>query len=205
MSKDATEEYLPARVSQMRSYMAFLDRTLPQLPSEQRRAAHESAMTWFVASEERPSWSDALRLLPPIMSAGDSPKLVVPDRSHAAAAYIDILPESFAEEQLCVLFGDLCVQRLKESQPAFAFTRDIVARLGLLSTLYAAGVPVIMRGETGTGKTYLVRCLGLLLDVAVHVLDVFDGVTESDVYDFVNRCALVFSIVRRCVFTFIPR
>ena len=50
-----------------------------------------------------------------------------------------------------------------------------------------SGVPVIIIGETGIGKTILVRYLATLLDHKVSIINIHAGLTEFQIYEAVSR------------------
>jgi E3 ubiquitin-protein ligase RNF213 len=46
-----------------------------------------------------------------------------------------------------------------------------------------AGLPVIVMGETGIGKTSLIRLLSYITDFSIQIFNVHAGVTSSQIYN----------------------
>ena len=42
-----------------------------------------------------------------------------------------------------------------------------------------AGIPLLIVGETGVGKTILIKYLSVLLEAEINILDVHAGLTQS--------------------------
>lgn len=71
--------------------------------------------------------------------------------------------------------------------PHFILTSDNVLKLALLKVLVACDIPVIFQGETGSGKTKLVECFGLVTNIPVHTLDMHGGIGEEEIIKFINK------------------
>lgn len=69
----------------------------------------------------------------------------------------------------------------------YALTPDNILKMVLIIQRIKAGIPVIIMGETGCGKTSLVRYLAKTCDVPFHVFNLHAGVTEEELVTFVNR------------------
>ena len=46
--------------------------------------------------------------------------------------------------------------------------------------------PFILLGETGYGKTILIKILALLKNVNLKILNIHSGITENDIIKFIN-------------------
>lgn len=69
----------------------------------------------------------------------------------------------------------------------YALTPDNILKMVLIIQRIKAGIPVIIMGETGCGKTSLVRYLARTCDVPFHVFNFHAGVTEEELVTFVNK------------------
>ena len=69
----------------------------------------------------------------------------------------------------------------------YALTPDNILKMVLIIQRIKAGIPVIIMGETGCGKTSLVRYLARTCDVPFHVFNFHAGVTEEELVAFVNK------------------
>jgi len=67
----------------------------------------------------------------------------------------------------------------------YALTPDNILKMVLIIQRIRAGIPVIVMGETGCGKTSLVRYLARTCDVPFYVFNFHAGVTEQALVDFV--------------------
>ncbi len=56
-------------------------------------------------------------------------------------------------------------------------TKDNVIKIAIIYLRVMAGVPLLMMGETGVGKTILIKYLSLLIDSDIEILDVHAGLT----------------------------
>ena len=68
---------------------------------------------------------------------------------------------------------------------AYALTLDNVLKMALIFQRIEAHIPVIIMGETGCGKTSLVRYLAKTCEVPLHVFNLHAGVKEEQIVKFV--------------------
>ena len=69
----------------------------------------------------------------------------------------------------------------------YALTPDNILKMVLIVQRIRAGIPVIIMGETGCGKTSLVRYLARTCGVPFHVFNFHAGVREEQLGDFVQK------------------
>lgn len=69
----------------------------------------------------------------------------------------------------------------------YALTPDNILKMVLIIQRINAGIPVIVMGETGCGKTSLVRYLARTCDVPFHVFNFHAGITEDELVTFVRE------------------
>ena len=70
---------------------------------------------------------------------------------------------------------------------SYALTADNILKMVLIIQRIKARIPVIVMGETGCGKTSLVRYLAKTCDVPFHVFNFHAGVTEEELAHFVSN------------------
>ncbi len=75
-------------------------------------------------------------------------------------------------------------------------TRDNVMKIALLHLRIKAGIPIIIMGETGVGKTVLVELLNLLIDGRVKTLSLHAGNKEREIKQFVKHHVAVALLLR---------
>ena len=73
-----------------------------------------------------------------------------------------------------------------DSSLKYALTPDNILKMVLILLRIRANIPVIIMGETGCGKTSLVRYLAQTCDVLLHVFNFHAGVTETQIINFVE-------------------
>ena len=69
----------------------------------------------------------------------------------------------------------------------YALTPDNILKMVLIIQRIRAGIPVIVMGETGCGKTSLVRYLARTCGVPFHVFNFHSGIREEQVINFVSK------------------
>ena len=68
--------------------------------------------------------------------------------------------------------------------PFYALTADNLIKMVLISQRISAGIPVLMLGDSGCGKTSLLAYLAIAAGVALRTLDVHAGRTREEVLEF---------------------
>ena len=69
----------------------------------------------------------------------------------------------------------------------FALTVDTVLKMTALYIRINSGVPTVLMGESGCGKSAVIRYLALFCDISAFVLDVHGGLAENDIVEFVSE------------------
>lgn len=101
---------------------------------------------------------------------------------------------NFNQEKLQLKL-ELLTRAIETTEPAshadpslkYALTPDNILKMVLILLRIRANIPVIIMGETGCGKTSLVRYLAKTCDVPLHVLNFHAGVTETRIINFVEE------------------
>ncbi|XP_052812387.1 uncharacterized protein LOC128239961 [Mya arenaria] len=76
---------------------------------------------------------------------------------------------------------DLPLVKLQELSKGYALTPDNLLKMVLIMMRITAKVPVVIMGETGCGKTSLVRYLASICEVPFAVLNIHAGVDKSSI------------------------
>ena len=79
---------------------------------------------------------------------------------------------------------------LKNYTNSYVFTADNFIKLILILTRVRAGVPIIMMGETGCGKTSLLRVLSKLQnkgELKMKIKNIHAGTEEEDIIEFMEK------------------
>ena len=69
----------------------------------------------------------------------------------------------------------------------YALTPDNILKMALIIQRIHVNIPVIIMGETGCGKTSLVRYLAKTCGVPFHVFNFHAGIKEHQIVDFITR------------------
>lgn len=69
----------------------------------------------------------------------------------------------------------------------FVLTKENMFKMIAICYRVRAGIPVLVMGETGCGKTFCVTYLCKFLGISFHALDVHGGTMESDILHFMNN------------------
>lgn len=84
----------------------------------------------------------------------------------------------------------------------FALTVDNILKMVALYHRVTSGVPVVIMGESGCGKSAVVCFLAKFLRLRVFTLDVHGGLEEEDILKFMDEAETVFhdvsSVLRMC-------
>ena len=81
-------------------------------------------------------------------------------------------------------------EHLKNNFEDFLFTKDNFINMVMLYLRIRAGIPTILMGETGCGKTYLVKMFSLLFSQnaeSFYCLKFHAGITDDDIIDFLKK------------------
>ena len=76
---------------------------------------------------------------------------------------------------------------LNEIVKSYVFTADNFMKLILISLRLRTNIPVIMMGETGCGKTSLIKIIAKLKDIKFHILNIHAGIEDNDIIDFIKK------------------
>jgi len=69
----------------------------------------------------------------------------------------------------------------------YVFTSDNFLKMQLILLRINSDIPVIMMGETGCGKTSLIKILADLLEIKLHILNIHAGIEDNDIINFINN------------------
>jgi hypothetical protein len=97
---------------------------------------------------------------------------------------------NFTQEQFQRMLEKIaCTKLVKKYNlfPSYALTPDNFLKMILIILRVRANVPVIIMGETGCGKTSLVRYLANTCGVQFHTFNNHAGISEEEIVTFVNE------------------
>ena len=73
---------------------------------------------------------------------------------------------------------------------SYVFTQDNFAKLIFILIRIRAKIPVLLMGETGCGKTFLIRTMSKLYGSKLEILNIHAGTTENDIIGFIQERGL---------------
>ena len=125
------------------------------------------------------------------------------DESRGVLDYRNLKPEEFLIEVKKVLdlynplneYDNSCPKEMdgKKLKPlnkivdSYIFTADNFIKLILISLRLRTNIPVIMMGETGCGKTSLIRIIAELKDITMYTLNIHAGIEDKDIIEFIEK------------------
>ena len=98
--------------------------------------------------------------------------------------------EILREIQKVLNINNVSFEELKYYSNSYVFTADNFIKLILILTRVRANIPVIMMGETGCGKTSLLRVLSKLQnqgELKMKIKNIHAGIEEEDIVSFINQ------------------
>ena len=69
----------------------------------------------------------------------------------------------------------------------YVFTADNFFKMILIDIKTNSYVPVVLMGETGCGKTFLIRMICQVYNIKLEIKNIHAGITEKDIIDFMNK------------------
>jgi energy-coupling factor transporter ATP-binding protein EcfA2 len=85
---------------------------------------------------------------------------------------------------------DKNLKSIEEIVGDYVFTADNFIKMILILLRIRENIPIIMMGETGCGKTSLIRKLSELInngESKMKILNIHAGITDKEIYDFLNH------------------
>ena len=87
--------------------------------------------------------------------------------------------------------GNRIYQSLNKLTESYEFTADNYIKMILILLRIRANIPVIMMGETGCGKTSLIRMIKELKNNAMFILNIHAGIVDKDIINFMTERGLL--------------
>eukprot|EP00833_Pecoramyces_ruminatium_P013492 jgi/Orpsp1_1/1187524/evm.model.d7180000058358.1 len=73
--------------------------------------------------------------------------------------------------------------KLLDCIKSYVFTKDNFIKLILISLRLRTNIPVILMGETGCGKTSLIRIIAELKGATMHIINIHSGIEDNDIVE----------------------
>ena len=102
--------------------------------------------------------------------------------------------EKKTQEQLQAILQKLvCIEEqptsaVREMSKRYALTPDNLLKMILIFLRITAHQPVVIMGETGCGKTSLIRFLATTCEIELHVMSIHSGITEEKIVSIIETC-----------------
>ena len=113
------------------------------------------------------------------------------DQEYKLIDYKSLSSDKILEEVKKVLnINNVPLEDLKQYTNSYVFTSDNFIKLILILTRVRANVPIIMMGETGCGKTSLLRVLSKLQnkgELKMKIKNIHAGTEEEDIIHFMEK------------------
>eukprot|EP00397_Hematodinium_sp_SG-2012_P000020 GEMP01000020.1.p1 GENE.GEMP01000020.1~~GEMP01000020.1.p1 ORF type:complete len:2901 (+),score=711.29 GEMP01000020.1:835-9537(+) len=85
----------------------------------------------------------------------------------------------------------------------YKLTCDNFLKMVWIALKTDADIPVFLCGETGCGKTSLIRCVACIRDIACECLNVHAGTTRESIVDFLDKCISLAAGTQEVVYCFL--
>ena len=86
-----------------------------------------------------------------------------------------------------IKLGKKVLKSISSIVGSYVFTSDNFIKMILILIRIRANIPVIMMGETGCGKTSLIRMIADLKQNKMKILNIHAGITDKDIIDFMKK------------------
>ena len=121
-------------------------------------------------------------------SYGNEVKLKRPNQKSEEELLNDILDLCGAENEI---IKKKYYNEIKKQYPSYAFTTDNYIKMVYILMKTRANVPIIMMGETGCGKTSLIKMLSLIKNkgkgMRMKILNIHQGIGDDEIISFLER------------------
>jgi len=84
------------------------------------------------------------------------------------------------------VLGDKRLKFLSDIVKSYVFTADNFIKLIIISLRLRTNIPVILMGETGCGKTSLIRIIAELKDIEMNTLNIHAGIEDDNIIQFIK-------------------
>ena len=97
-------------------------------------------------------------------------------------------------EELKIIFNipiEIDIKEIARINGNYVFTRDNFIKMVIIYLRIKSNIPVILMGETGCGKTTLIKMLSLIINKGkdkLKIMNINEGVNDQDIINFIQKC-----------------
>ncbi|ORX43676.1 hypothetical protein BCR36DRAFT_399937 [Piromyces finnis] len=84
-------------------------------------------------------------------------------------------------------FNKKKLENLSDIVKSYVFTADNFMKLILISLFLRTDIPVVLMGETGCGKTSLIKIIASLKSIPMYTLNIHAGTEDDDIIQFIRN------------------
>ena len=112
---------------------------------------------------------------------------------HHLIDYGNLTHEEYIQ-QLRKIFNipdEINIKEIAKKNDNYTFTRDNFLKMALIYFRIKSNIPVILMGETGCGKTSLIKMLSLIINKGkekMKIMNIHGGITDNDIINFIKNC-----------------
>ena len=92
-----------------------------------------------------------------------------------------------------IIINDKRLKTIESITESYVFTADNFTKLILISLRLRTNIPVIMMGETGCGKTSLIKIIAELKNIKLKILNIHAGIEDKDIIEFLKDNKLFYN------------
>ncbi|EFC45119.1 hypothetical protein NAEGRDRAFT_79490 [Naegleria gruberi] len=103
--------------------------------------------------------------------------------------FLQMISGSFSlDEEMGEIMKIMLISKLDETD--YVLTQDNLMKMIAIIYRFKSNLPVILHGESGGGKTYLISHLCKFLDYQLYRMTLHGGNTEQDIFNFLNNIVI---------------
>jgi len=198
--KDLTENPEKVREILFRNLMEVAAEFATRSVDVARHRQHQSLSdeTMMVALEDMSSWAQSNHLVIAFQSqTRETISALYRDKKQVPSEVAQLMETQKAslvdyhklphEELLVHLERLVKIGNEPIKYPSYSLTSDNLLKMALIILRLRAQIPVIIMGETGCGKTSLIKFLSHAAQVSFYSLNIHAGTTQKQISDFVKK------------------
>ena len=119
-------------------------------------------------------------------------EIVYEERKKKLIKYNNLTHEEYIDELKNILNipSEIDIKEIAKKNGNYVFTRDNFIKMIFIYLRIKSNIPVILMGETGCGKTSLIKMLSLIMhkgEDKLKIMNINEGTIDQDIINFINK------------------
>ena len=124
---------------------------------------------------------------------GNDNETLFKERRKKLIKYNNLTHEEYINELKNILNieQEIDINELAKKNGNYVFTRDNFIKMIFIYLRIKSNIPVILMGETGCGKTSLIKMLSLIIhkgEDKLKIMNINEGTADQDIINFIKKC-----------------